>query len=150
MKKGFTLIEVIVAIAMISLLILAITGLTSMSIKMNLEANKRDESFNVARSICEIYKSSSDTYSSVETEVNIYKYINSLSEVQSINHIIENKDGYYNEANYNEVINGNNCFKYTLILKIKRILNNENMEGMWIELLRNDGELMKIKMNIAK
>lgn len=150
MKKGFTLIETIIAIAMISFLILAISGLTSLSIKMNLEANRKDEIFNIARSICEIYKSNMDNYSSDGTEINIYKYVNNLSDIQSINNLILNKDGNYNESNYNNIINSNNGFKYTLILKIKKTLTVEDMEVLGIEVVRNDGELMKISMNAAK
>jgi prepilin-type N-terminal cleavage/methylation domain-containing protein len=150
MKNGFTLIETIIAISMISLLILAIYSLTSLSIKMNLEANRKDEIFNIARSICEIYKSNNDNYSNSENEINIYKYVNSLSGIQSINNLILNKDGYYNESNYNKILNSNNGFKFTLILKIKKISTVENMELLYIEVVRNDGELMKISMNAAK
>jgi prepilin-type N-terminal cleavage/methylation domain-containing protein len=150
MKNGFTLIETIIAISMISLLILAIYSLTSLSIKMNLEANRKDEIFNIARSICEIYKSNNDNYSNSENEINIYKYVNSLSGIQSINNLILNKDGYYNESNYNKILNSNNGFKFTLILKIKKISTVENMELLYIEVVRNDGALMKISMNAAK
>lgn len=150
MKKGFTLIEVIVAIAAIAMIILAISGLTSISIKMNREADRRDESFNIARSLCEIYKSDSTFYSSAGTEINIYKYINSLSDVESINSIIQSKNGEWCESNYEEIISNNSGFKYTLILKIKRIQNIEEMEGLWIEVIRNDSGLIIVKMNTAK
>lgn len=149
MKKGFTLIEIIISIALISLLILSISGLISISIKMNLEADKRDKCFNIAGSICEIYKAASDTYSNSGTEISIYKYINDLSDFQSINNVIQNKDGEYTESNFTEIINNSNGFKYTLILKIKKLQNIENMECLWIDVVRNDN-LMKISMNIAK
>lgn len=150
MKKGFTLIEVIIAVLIISLMILSISGLVSMSLKMNSEADKMSESFNIARSICEMYKSNTDTYSNPGTEINIYKYINTLWDIQSINDLIINKNGDYIEADFNEIINGSSGFKYTLILKIKKIANSEKMEALWIEIIKNDGELMKISMNAAK
>lgn len=150
MKKGFTLIEVIITIAMISLLILSISCLTSLSIKINLKADRRDEIFNIARSVCEIYKSDSNYYSNIGTDINIYKYVNSLTDIQSINNLILNKNGNYIEPNYNEIINDGKVYKYTLILKIKRILNTGNMEMLCIEVIRNGEELMKISMNAAK
>lgn len=150
MKKGFTLIEVIIAISMIALLILVISGLSSMSIKMNQETNKMDESFNIARSICEMYKSNADNYSIIGTEINIYKYINNLSDINSINNLITNKNGNYDVSEFDEITNSNTGFKYTLILKIKRISNPENMEVLWIEVVKNDEKHMKISMNAAK
>lgn len=150
MKKGFTLIEAIITVAMVSLLILAISGLTSMSIRTNIKASKRDESFNIARGICEIYKANTDNYSVAETEISIYKYINSLLDIQSINEIIRSKDGDYLEEDYDEVVNGNNGLKYTLILKIKRITSMEEMEIIYVEIVRNDGEQFKISFNAAK
>lgn len=150
MKKGFTVIEVIVAVSVIAMLILVISGLTSMSIKMNLQTSRLDESFNIASSICEIYKSNTDTYSSIENEVKIYKYINSLSDIQSINNLILNKTGDYTETNLDGIINGNTGFKYTLILKIKKISSAEGMEALWIQVIKNDGKQIKISMNAAK
>ncbi len=150
MKKGFTLIEIIVAVAAIALMILAISGLTGISIRMNKEALKKDESFNLARSICELYKSDDCIYSGTEAELNIYKYVNSLSDVLSINSIVENKDGNFNEGNYGEIIAEGREFDYTLILKFKRIEGVEEMEGLWVEVIRNDNRLIKQRMNIAK
>lgn len=150
MKKGFTFIEVIISVLIISLLVLAISGLTSMSIKMNLESTEMDERFNLVRSVCEMYKSNTDNYSNPGAEINIYKYINNLSDIQSISDLIINKNGDYNDSDFNRIINGSVGFKYTLILKIKKMPDAENMEALWVEVVRNDVKLMKTSMNAAK
>lgn len=150
MKKGFTLIEVIVAIAAIVLLILAISGLTGISLRMNGKTSNMDESFNIARSICEMYKSEDNILKGTETELNIYKYINGLSDIQSIEGIVESRDGSLREGNYDEIHTGSSDLKYTLILKFKKLDGMEEMEGLWIEVIRNDNRSLKQRMNIAK
>jgi prepilin-type N-terminal cleavage/methylation domain-containing protein len=150
MKKGFTLIEVIISIALVCILILAIAGLSVMSAKTAQTAKERDEVFNIARSICEIYKSNSSFYSSPGSEVNIYKYINNVSDIEGINSLINNRDGYYSESNFNQIINANQTFKYTLILKIKRISSDIDMETLSVEAVKNDGKITRIKLTAAK
>lgn len=150
MKKGFMLIEVIIAVSIIAMLILVISQIISMSIKMNLKAYKMDEEFNIARGVCEMYISDTDTYTGIDSEINIYKYLNNISEIQSINQLIASPNGQYNESNLNEIINSNREYKYTLILKIKRISNSENMEALWVDVINNIGTPTKVSMNAAK
>lgn len=150
MKKGFTLIEVIVAIAAAALLILAISGLTGISLRMNRETSVSDEGFNIARSICEMYKSEDDMYSGTGDEIYVFKYINNLSDIHSVKGIIQNKDGDFYEGNYEDIITEGSDFKYTLILKIKKLEVIEDMEGLWIVIVRNDKKLVGFKMNTAK
>lgn len=96
MKKGFTLIETIVSIGLVAMLVVVLSGLNLMSIKVNYQTKSRDGSFNLARGICEVFKSENGIYGRSEA-VRIFKYIDDVSEIKNIGEIIINADGSFEE-----------------------------------------------------
>jgi prepilin-type N-terminal cleavage/methylation domain-containing protein len=57
MKKGFTLIEVVVCIMLLCILLVPIFGLSSLAYNVNTSAKLKDEEFNIARGVCEKFRS---------------------------------------------------------------------------------------------
>lgn len=57
MRKGFTLIETIIISSIISIIFICVCNLHIRAIDISRSTKERDEAFNIARSVCEIYKS---------------------------------------------------------------------------------------------
>jgi prepilin-type N-terminal cleavage/methylation domain-containing protein len=53
MKKGFTLLEVVICIMILCILIIPLYGLSSMAVNTNCMTIAKDEEFNIARGVCE-------------------------------------------------------------------------------------------------
>jgi prepilin-type N-terminal cleavage/methylation domain-containing protein len=94
MRRGFTLIEVVVSAALISILILAISSSNLMSVKINRITRVRDGAFNLARGICEMYKVQ-DISDSYYNSGAVFKYINSSEEIEHLKALFDNSDGVY-------------------------------------------------------
>lgn len=89
MKKGFTLVEVVVSIAIIAILILSIASLNMSSIRTNKMVRQKDNAYNIAKAICEMYKSDNDcSYVPGSTTV----HINSIDDIKDINTLITSPD----------------------------------------------------------
>ncbi|SKA81831.1 hypothetical protein SAMN05443428_104123 [Caloramator quimbayensis] len=56
MRKGFMLIETVIISSVISIILICVTNLHIRAIEINRITKERDEAFNIARSVCEIYK----------------------------------------------------------------------------------------------
>lgn len=142
MKKssGFTLIEIIISIALIAMLAVGIASINTLSIKLGAKGRKKDIAYNIARSICELYKSDGTLYSLAASDINVYKYINSMDDITSIEHLILNSDGVYSEEDREQIINEGGNEGYTVIIKIRKVSLNPEMEAIFTKVIENGGE----------
>lgn len=83
-KKGFTLIETIISMMLISLLILLICCINLYALKLNKAARKNDNAFNIARGVCEMFKKEELSISSL----NIYVTLDDVEEIGSLNDVL--------------------------------------------------------------
>lgn len=122
MKKGFTLIEVIAAIAIIMILVLAIGTLNTSNIKMNRHTVQRDEEFSIAKAVCEKYKSDG---MDVDTK-DVVIYIDNLEDMYQqvedaggfINNLIINSPSVI-DTSLNSLKAGSSGKKFALLLQGK-------------------------------
>lgn len=122
MKKGFTLVEVIVSIALLAILLISVSFLNLMSIRMNIEARQRDKVFYIAKGICEMYRAE-DIRFTEDLYKSVYKGIDDLSEVTGIVDILKNNDGIYNDGdNIVPVVEK----KYIVLLSLQKGISNSN------------------------
>lgn len=86
MKKGFTLIEVVIALAIIAILVLAISSSNLTNAKTNRVTANREDSFSIAKAICEKYKS--EKYIVNDKKVVIY-----VDNLDDLNQVINSNSG---------------------------------------------------------
>lgn len=82
-KKGFTLIETIVSMMLISLLILLACCMNLFALKLFKMTRKNDDAFNIARGACEMFKK--EELSLEGDLLNIYIALNEVGEIESLN-----------------------------------------------------------------
>ncbi|EYE89734.1 hypothetical protein Q428_01390 [Fervidicella metallireducens AeB] len=129
-NKGFTLVEVIVSIALLAILLISVSILNLMSIRMNIAARQRDKVFYIAKGICEIY-SSEDINFTEDLYKSVYKGIDDLSEVTGIVDIFKNNDGICTGVEDEIPAVGK---KYMVLLSLQKSLQNSNNGGASIRL----------------
>lgn len=119
MKRGFTLIETIISIGLITMLIIAVSSVNMMSVKMNASTRGRDSAFNIARGICEVFRSEDEIYE--EYNVRVYKYIDDINEISNIKYLFENRDG---NASDDSTAIGGNTKRYTVFIELEKSIIN--------------------------
>jgi prepilin-type N-terminal cleavage/methylation domain-containing protein len=119
-KKGFSLIETVVSAALIAILIVAISALNLTNIKTYYINSDKDESFNIARGICEMFKSEEE----VIPHKCVVSYINHIDDISdNISDIVQAE---HNLVNINfEQISNNNLGKKRYALIIETSVNNQ-------------------------
>jgi prepilin-type N-terminal cleavage/methylation domain-containing protein len=121
MKKGFTLIEVVIAIAIIAMLVLAISSLNLTNAKTNRTTANREDSFSIAKAVCEKYKS--EKYIVDNRKVMIY--VNNLEELNQVFNSysgsaaqVVNKGPEITDTSYNSIKSGNiSNKKYAVLMQ---------------------------------
>lgn len=109
-KKGFTIVEVIISIAILAILILVIGNSNITTFKINGRVRKRDKLFNTAKGICELYKAwNIDAYDGSYKKV-YYNY-NDIYDIEGLEYLFLNGDMEYKS-------DGN---RYTLLLELSRL-----------------------------
>lgn len=132
MKRGFTLIETVISLALVAILIVAVSGVNMMSIRVNSKTRGRDSAFNTARGICEIFRSENEVYE--EYGIWVYKYIDDIGEIGSIKWIFQNRDG--TAAGEELTATGGNK-RYTVFLRLERgSLNGGGAQSPGFKILR--------------
>lgn len=94
MKKGFTLIEVVVAAAIIGILITVIGSLNLFSGRLEGTVRERDGGFNIARGLGEMFIAEELEGSRFNSGA-FYKYMNSIEDIESLEAFFEASDGSY-------------------------------------------------------
>jgi prepilin-type N-terminal cleavage/methylation domain-containing protein len=77
MKKGFTLIEVVVATGLILIIAITISTLNVININLNKRTSQKDEQLNIARGVCEKFKCETGDVS----DKRVIIYTNGLSDM---------------------------------------------------------------------
>lgn len=85
-KKGFTIIETIISIMLISLLILLVCCMNLFSLKLFKMTRNNDNAFNIARGVCEMFKK--EELSLYGDSLNIYITLNDVGEIESLNEVL--------------------------------------------------------------
>jgi prepilin-type N-terminal cleavage/methylation domain-containing protein len=114
MRKGFTLIEIVVSAALISIVIIAISALNLINIKTSIISYEKDEAFNIARGVCEMFKCEGE----VMPQKNVVAYINHLGDIQNnVSYIVNTEPEIVNKDF--EQIKSNNLGKDRFALLIE-------------------------------
>lgn len=94
MRRGFTLIEVIISVALVAILILTVSSMNLFSVRTNRSTRGRDGAFNLARGLCELYKVQ-ELEDSLYNHGAVFKYLSSIEDIENINDIFEDSEGIY-------------------------------------------------------
>lgn len=97
-KKGFALIEVLLSIMLIGILIATICSINLSAAKIKAMSRKKDEAFNIARGVCEMFKSERREFKEDDYKT-LYKPVNSIDEIESIEGIFKNEVESCNSLN---------------------------------------------------
>lgn len=113
MKKGFSMIEIIVGIMLLVMLIVPIYGMNSACFRTNNSSRYKDEEFNIARAVCEKFKSE---LGAVENKWTVLYADNPMDLPINITETVQNSI-YYNIVS-SELIKSNNLNnkKYAVII----------------------------------
>lgn len=102
-KKGFTLIEAAAAAAVISSILISICNLYIRNINIYKMSEEKDTAFNIARTVCEIYKSESKNINNEFTAL----YVNDIEEIPTDLNMLVNKSTSISKDDIDTVINLN-------------------------------------------
>lgn len=144
MRKGLTLIEIVVSAALISIVIIAISALNLTNIKTNNINKENDEAFNIARSVCEMFKSECE----LVPNKSVVAYIDRLDDINdSISGMILIEPDLRNK-DFEQIMNSNlNKKKYALLIETS--LNNQfnvlKVTVISMNELRNTIDLIVVK-----
>lgn len=94
MKKGFTLIEVVVAAAIIGILVAAIGSLNLFTGRLERSVRERDGSFNIAKGLGEMFRAEELEGSRYNSGA-FYKYISSIEDIENLEVFYDASDGSY-------------------------------------------------------
>lgn len=97
-KKGFALIEVLISIVLIGILIATICSINLSAAKIKAMSRKKDEAFNLARGVCEMFKSERREFKEDDYKT-LYKPVNSIDDIESIEGILKNEVESCNSLN---------------------------------------------------
>lgn len=131
MKRGFTLIETVISLALVAILIVVVSGVNMMSIRVNSITRGRDSAFNTARGICEIFRSEDEVYE--EYDKWVFKYINDAGEIESIKWIFNNRDGISENG---KLAAGGSDKRYTVLVKLEKSSINGALTAPTFKILR--------------
>lgn len=114
-KKGFLLVEALISLMLIGILIVTVCSINLTAAKIKSVSKKKDEAFNTARGICEMYKSERGEFKDGDYKT-LYKPINSIDEITSIDDIIKNGTGAYSSLD-SAVLNNK---KYVVMINLAK------------------------------
>jgi prepilin-type N-terminal cleavage/methylation domain-containing protein len=151
MKKGFTLVEVIISIALIAILVLSISSLNAMSFKTNKMVRQRDNAYNIAKAICEAYKADKHSYSLSTTKA--YANIESLNDIDITN--VDNMVSGMTECNgvADDAVPVDTSKKYNVIIEFENTTASYNkplLHIIHVTVTNNDNDKKKVKLSEAK
>lgn len=137
-KGGFILIEVILSLALIAIFVGTICSITLSAARIKAISEKKDDAFNIARGICEMFKSETGEFLDADYRT-LYKPIDNLSEIDSIEDIMKNGIESYNSLNL--AVEKNR--KYVLMLNLSKKTGTGITKGN-----TPDIDILKVKVYI--
>lgn len=93
--KGFVLIEVMLGMLLIGIFVVTIFSINLTAAKIKTLSSKREEAFNIARGLCEVFKGEALEFTDEDCKT-LYKPVEGLDEIESIRAIFNSETGVYN------------------------------------------------------
>lgn len=114
-NKGFTLIEVVIAILVLAIIIIPIFNINFMAYKNTYNTLNKDKEYNITRSICEKFNGETGIIQN-KTVVIYLNDINEITQAMSVTNTIANEISFSN-IDYDNIKNNNfNNKRYAIIM----------------------------------
>lgn len=114
-KKGLTLIGLLVSMMLIVMFIVVICSINIMALRIKVITKKKDEAFNIARGICELFRLEDYEYCDEDLKT-LYISVESLDDIESIIGVFKNESMQKNTLS--SVIEENK--RYVIMLNLSK------------------------------
>lgn len=111
MRKGFTLLEVVICIAIIAIIVLPLATLNMSNIRQNKTTFNREEAYSIAKAACEKFKSEA----LLVNDSSVTLYVNSVDDLYQM--LTAHSDSIVRLINGGTSMTDNTGKKYSITLK---------------------------------